>query len=148
MPKQDNTQVGFSGFQRTKESAKPKYATQVSLLDIGDFVSTLVKSVDISSDTIMAKYKMNGDPPPALIMKLDPEGFEYVMIRDLVMNGLLCHFSMITAEWHHDKGMCSVSNCKRFVQDLHGTVSLLREDPACRFRGFSTLDDESYDVGY
>lgn len=148
MPNQNEKgQVGFSGFKRVKGA--DKYAIKVELLSIGEFVATLMKNVDIGSEAAIRKCNEAGDPAPAMIAKFDPEGYEYVLIRTLLMQGLLCEFTAITAEWHHKKKMCSVKDCPAFVHQLGGAVALLQEDPACRFYGgFSTFDDESYDVGY
>ena len=145
MPDQGAVQQGFSGFQRIREAkTNTTLAVKVQLLMIGDFIYTLLQMTDMFSDNVMNKYKINGDPPPALIMKLDPEGYEYVLIRNLLLNGLLCPFSVITTEWHHNRGMCSVLNCNRFLNKLKHAVHILQEDPTCRFDGFNLLDDESY----
>jgi hypothetical protein len=38
--------------------------------------------------------------PPVLGMKMDIEGFEYVVLPDLILSGGICHFDLIFGEFH------------------------------------------------
>jgi len=106
-----NEEWGFSGAKDLseiygEEKSKGKYTEEVVTIRLSDWIKThigdrLVPEVPPSRKSgTTTDSATDAIPSPVIGMKMDIEGFEYVVIPDIIHSGAACLFTFIFGEYH------------------------------------------------
>ena len=97
---------GFSGAKDLKDiygeqKAKGRYTEEVVTIRLSDWINTHIHE-RLVPETLPSRKNGNGGatPLPIMTMKMDIEGFEYVVLPDLIHSGAICDFQLLFGEFH------------------------------------------------
>ena len=159
---------GFSGARN--ENLKGGYSVEVPTIRLSEwvlhhiherFVPKPKKNDSNSSSTDVNADAESSAPHPILGMKMDIEGFEYVVLPDLIHTGTICNFDFVFGEFHPrfapirqfnstENGNNADLNLQVSLENYHEVQSYAtsisqvmmasRNCPVC----WKNIDDESY----
>lgn len=119
---------GFSALPRNGFTKK----FTVNTIDISKFILNKVVKRKIPPPLHLE------DPPPTVIMKMDIEGYEYVVLPMMLATKAICDVDVLTIEYHDNK----IKVPEGTTAQMQEKLKLAREN-GCKVRVFD-LDDESY----
>ena len=105
----------------------PKHARRdvVSTLDLPRWLANHTRA--------KAQRRFTGGMMPPVILKMDIEGAEYSIMRELVSSGFMCHnVDVLVVEWHRGKLNASLA----VPLEVDTTLQWLLSTPSCKMRLF------------
>lgn len=126
-----NSGVGCSGITRTGQNAK----FTVNTIDLSAFILDKVVKRKIPPALFP------NDPPPTILMKMDIEGYEYIVLSMMLATKALCELDVMTIEYHEKR--------KRFETIPRGSDDKIKKQlksaqkNGCKVKIF-VFDDETY----
>lgn len=92
---------GFSGAKNMDEAGG--YEVQVATVRLSEWIQYHIherKVPKVPPSTINSTNITTNDKPPVLGMKMDIEGYEYVVLPDLIHSNAFCNFGFVFGEFH------------------------------------------------
>jgi len=106
---EENSEWGFSGAKDLsniygEQRSVGKYVEEVKTIRLSDWIKTHIYERLVPDVPPSREGDSSGEgaapPRPILSMKMDIEGYEYVVVPDLIHTGMTCGFSFIFGEFH------------------------------------------------
>jgi len=155
----ENEEWGFSGAKNRGKSGG--YEEQVRTIHLSEWIQyhiheRKVPEVAPSISTKSSTDDITNLKPPMLAMKMDIEGFEYIVLPDLIHSNTLCHFDFAFGEFHSkffpieqfntdssNPHRVSLRTKQEILNFDHALVKVMHSSRNCGVK-WSTIDDESY----
>lgn len=153
---EQHSEWGFSGAKDLssvygEEKSKGKYIEEVPTIRLSEWIEN-----NIHRRIVPKNSKKNDNQPPILGMKMDIEGYEYIVLPDLIHSNVICNFDFVFGEFHPrfapiERFRESKENFHRVKLDTEGQahqygkslVEVIHGSRNCKIRWIDS-DDESY----
>jgi FkbM family methyltransferase len=127
-PKLQNSAVGFTGMDRANFTTK----FTVNTINLSEFIERKIATRNIPPPLFP------NDPPPTVVMKMDIEGYESIVLPQMLASKALCELDVLTIEYHEDR----IPSMKGFQNKITQQLKAA-QDSGCKVKVFN-FDDESY----